>query len=46
MKELYYIGLDVHKKSISYVSKTYAGVRIAAGQIETGENVTASASPK
>jgi transposase len=34
MKELYYIGLDVHKKSISYAVKSYAGERIAAGQIE------------
>lgn len=34
MKELYYIGLDVHKKHISYVIKTVAGRQIAVGQVE------------
>lgn len=34
MQDLYYIGLDVHKKSISYVMKSYAGERLAAGQLE------------
>lgn len=33
MKELYYIGLDVHKKQITFVSKTFAGEIVAAGQV-------------
>lgn len=33
MSGLYYIGLDVHKKHVSYVIKTAAGKRIAAGQV-------------
>jgi len=34
MKELYYIGLDVHKKQISYVIKTATGRQVAVGQVE------------
>lgn len=33
MKELYYIGLDVHKKHVSYVIKTGDGRRIGAGEV-------------
>ena len=33
MEELYYIGLDVHKKSISYALKTQAGEGIAEGKV-------------
>lgn len=33
MKELYYIGLDVHKKHVSYVIKTADGRRIGEGEI-------------
>lgn len=34
MEELYYIGLDVHKKTISYCIKTQAGAVIARGTID------------
>ena len=34
MRELYYIGLDVHKKTISYCIKTQAGAVIDQGRIE------------
>lgn len=33
MEELYYIGLDVHKKTISYCTKTQDGTIIARGTI-------------
>jgi hypothetical protein len=33
MNGLYYIGLDVHKKHVSYVIKNGAGERIGAGQV-------------
>ena len=33
MKGLHYIGLDVHKKTISYVIKTYAGQLVDRGQV-------------
>ena len=33
MKGLHYIGLDVHKKSISYVIKTYAAELVGRGQV-------------
>ncbi|MBI1358053.1 MAG: IS110 family transposase, partial [Acidobacteria bacterium] len=33
MHSLYYVGLDVHKKSISYCLKTAAGQTIDAGSI-------------
>jgi transposase len=33
MNGLYYIGLDVHKKHVSYVIKTAAGECIGAGQV-------------
>ena len=33
MEGLYYIGLDVHKKSISYAIKTQAGEVIAEGKV-------------
>jgi len=33
MEELYYIGLDVHKKSISCAMKTQAGKVIAEGKV-------------
>ncbi len=33
MHELYYIGLDVHKKSISYCIKTQDGTIVARGQV-------------
>ena len=32
MKGLHYIGLDVHKKSISYVIKAYAGELVERSQ--------------
>ena len=34
MLELYYIGLDVHKKSISFCIKTQDGAIIAEGHVE------------
>jgi hypothetical protein len=34
MPELYYIGLDVHKKTISYCIKTRDGTIVARGTIE------------
>jgi hypothetical protein len=34
MKELYYIGLDVHKKHVSYVIKTGTGRLIGSGEVE------------
>ncbi len=34
MPELYYIGLDVHKKSVSFCTKTKDGTIIARGTIE------------
>jgi hypothetical protein len=34
MPELYYIGLDVHKKTISYCIKTKDGTIVARGTIE------------
>ena len=33
MESLYYVGLDVHKKTISYSVKTAAGEKVAAGSI-------------
>ncbi len=33
MQELYYIGLDVHKKSISYAIKIQAGAAVAEGKV-------------
>ncbi len=33
MKGLHYIGLDLHKKSISYAIKTYAGELVDRGQV-------------
>ncbi len=33
MQELYYIGLDVHKKSISYAIKIQAGAVVAEGKV-------------
>ena len=33
MKGLHYIGLDVHKKSIAFVIKTYAGELVGRGQV-------------
>lgn len=33
MRELYYIGLDVHKKHVSYVIKTAAGELVRGGQV-------------
>jgi len=33
MPELYYIGLDVHKKTISYCIKTKDGTIVARGTI-------------
>lgn len=33
MNGLYYIGLDVHKKHVSYVIKDAAGKRVEAGQV-------------
>ena len=33
MKGLHYIGLDVHKKTIRYVIKTYAGQLVGRGQV-------------
>ncbi len=33
MKGLHYIGLDVHKKTISYLIKTYAGQLVGRGQL-------------
>ena len=35
MEELYYIGLDIHKKTISYCTKTKDGTIIAHGKIDT-----------
>ena len=32
MNGLYYIGLDVHKKHVSYVIKTAAGERVGAAR--------------
>jgi transposase len=34
MKELYYIGLDVHKKHVSYVIKTSTGQLAGSGEVE------------
>ena len=34
MRELYYIGLDIHKKSVSYCTKTKDGAIIAEGKVE------------
>ena len=34
MEELYYIGLDIHKKTISYCTKTKDGTIIARGKID------------
>ena len=34
MPELYYIGLDVHKKSVSYCIKKKDGTIVARGTIE------------
>ena len=34
MKELYYIGLDVHKKSISYTIKQADGRIVRQGEVE------------
>ena len=34
MEELYYIGLDIHKKSVSYCVKTKDGTIIAQGKVE------------
>jgi transposase len=34
MPELYYIGLDIHKKSVSYCTKTKDGTIVAAGKVE------------
>ena len=33
IESFYYVGLDVHKKTISYAVKTAAGKKIAAGSI-------------
>jgi hypothetical protein len=33
MESWYYVGLDVHQKTISYAVKTAAGEKIAAGGI-------------
>lgn len=33
MESLYYVGLDVHKKTISYSVKTAAGEKVAAGSV-------------
>ncbi len=33
MKGLHYIGLEVHKKTISYVIKAYAGQLVGRGQV-------------
>ena len=33
MESFYYVGLDVHKKTISYSVKTAAGEKIAAGSV-------------
>ena len=33
MKGLHYIGFDGHKKTISYVIKTYAGELVERGQV-------------
>ena len=34
MKGLHYIGLDVHKKTISYVIKTYSGQLRPGGSVQ------------
>ena len=34
MEELYYIGLDVHKKSVSYCTKSKDGTVVSRGQVE------------
>lgn len=34
MNSVYYIGLDIHKKSISFVIKTYAGQLIRRGAVD------------
>ena len=39
MKGLRYIGLDVHKKSISYAIKTYAGELVERGLRGPTDNV-------
>ena len=33
MQSFYYVGLDVHKKTVSYAVKTAAGEKIAAGSV-------------
>lgn len=33
MESLYYVGLDVHKKTVSYAVKTAAGEKVAAGSV-------------
>jgi hypothetical protein len=33
MQSFYYVGLDVHKKTVSYAVKTAAGERIASGSV-------------
>ncbi len=33
MESFYYVGLDVHKKTVSYAVKTAAGERVAAGSV-------------
>ncbi len=33
MESLYYVGLDVHKKTVSYCAKTAAGEKVGAGSV-------------
>jgi len=33
MESFYYVGLDVHKKTVSYAVKTAAGEKVAAGRV-------------
>jgi hypothetical protein len=33
MESFYYVGLDVHKKTVSYAVKTSAGEKVAAGSV-------------
>ena len=33
MESFYYVGLDVHKKTVSYAVKTAAGEKVAAGSV-------------
>jgi len=36
MESIYYIGLDVHKKSIAYCIKTVTGKIVCQGMVNTG----------